>query len=57
MDRLARPLRYPHDARLSSMVDQLQAHEEELRAAGDAPNAERLALARNLVLDVAMGVK
>ena len=52
-----RPKRYPKDAHLSSIVDQLQAIEEELAAAGDAPNAERMAGARNLVVIVATGEK
>jgi hypothetical protein len=56
MGRVARPLRYPRDPRLSSIVDQLQAIEEEL-AAVDWPNADRLRQARNLVADVAMGVR
>ena len=51
-----RPKRYPRDPRLSSIVDQLQAMEDEL-AADDWPNADRLRQARNLVVDVAMGVK
>jgi hypothetical protein len=51
-----RPRRYPSDRRLSSIVDQLQAVEDELRQDGDDPNAARLALARGSVLDVARGV-
>lgn len=54
--RVSRPKRYPRDPRLSSMADQLQAMEEEL-AADDWPNADRLRQARNLIVDVAMGVK
>jgi len=51
-----RPRRYPNDPRLSSIVDQIQAIEDELRADGDGPNAHRLQVARQRVLDVARGV-
>jgi hypothetical protein len=57
MERVTRPRRYPRDPRLSSLVDQLQAMEDELRTAGDNPNAERMAGARCLVTAVALGVK
>jgi hypothetical protein len=52
-----RPRRYPRDARLSSIVDQIQAIEDELREAGDDANAARMALARCSVVDVARGVR
>jgi hypothetical protein len=50
-----RPRRYPNDPRLSSIVDQLQALEDEMRAGGDGPNAHRLQVARHRVLEVARG--
>jgi hypothetical protein len=57
MDRVARPRRYPRDARLSDLVDRLQAIEEEMLATGDLPNAERAGAARLLIVDMAMGVR
>jgi hypothetical protein len=56
MERVARPLRYPRDKRLSSIVDQLLLIEEEL-AATDELNMTRILAARHLIEDVAMGVK
>jgi hypothetical protein len=52
-----RPRRYPDDPRLSSIVDQIQAIEDELKAAGDGPNVKRLYVARQRVLDVARGIR
>jgi hypothetical protein len=52
-----RPKRFPHDPRLSSIVDQLQAIEDERVADDDEPNARRAAEARSLIVDIAMGVK
>jgi hypothetical protein len=57
MGRVARPKRYPRDARLSQIVDEIQVIEDELRGAGDYANALRMSHARMLVADVAMGVK
>jgi hypothetical protein len=52
-----RPRRYPHDPRLSSIVDQLVVLQESLEDRGDYENAIRIQHARLYVVEVALGVK
>jgi hypothetical protein len=50
------PLPQSDHHRLSSVVDQLQALEDEYRASGEPDNARRVSLARSIVVNVALGI-
>lgn len=53
---IGRPVRYPGWRLLSTTVDLLTVATEHLRFRGDHRNADRLLQARELILDVALGV-
>lgn len=54
---MTRPTRYPRNPDVSSAVDILQRAEDRLRESGDEAGAERVAIARNRAVDIALGVK